>query len=176
MRELFDTLAALLRYPDDTTASLRSRLGNVLQSQERGTEPRPSGSGLEEFARAAAALSVEELQELYVRTFEMTPDACLDIGWHLFGENYERGEFLVRMRQTLRRCGVAESSELPDHLSHVLAALGRMENDEAVRFVEECLQPALAKIISALDGHPYQALLRGVESALTPLRQAGVGA
>jgi nitrate reductase assembly molybdenum cofactor insertion protein NarJ len=80
------------------------------------------------------------------------------------------------MRQTLRRYGVAESAELPDHLSHILPALARMESNEAARFAEEFLQPALKKIISALNGNPYQDLLRGVESALTPVREAGVGA
>lgn len=163
MRGHFDTLAALLRYPDER------RLDH------------PPGSGprlpdLDEFVRAVADLSLEDLQELYVRTFEMSPDACLDIGWHLFGENYERGEFLVRMRQTLRRWGVAESVELPDHLSHVLPALGRMERGEAAAFAEESLAPALKKIIPALDGNPYQHLLRGVESAAASLREAGVGA
>src|SRR6266568_3182701 len=56
-------------------------------------------------------------QELYVQTFEFNPACTLELGWHLFGENYERGEFLVRMREQLRRHGIAESNELPDHLT-----------------------------------------------------------
>ena len=70
-------------------------------------------------------------QELYVQTFEFNPACTLELGWHLFGENYERGEFLVRMRDLLRRHGIAESTELPDHLTHVLALVGRLDHEEA---------------------------------------------
>ena len=105
------------------------------------------------------------MQELYVRTFEFNPAGTLEIGWHLFGENYERGEFLVRMRQELRRHGIAESTELPDHLAHLLPLVARMEREEAARLAGEYLLPALGKIQLAQD-NPYRPVIEDIRQKL----------
>jgi nitrate reductase molybdenum cofactor assembly chaperone len=105
-------------------------------------------------------------QELYVQTFEFNPACTLEIGWHLFGENYERGEFLVRMREQLRRHGIAESTELPDHLTHLLLLVAAMKHDEAARLAGEFLLPALAKIAAAVPDAHYQSALRAIERKL----------
>jgi nitrate reductase delta subunit len=107
------------------------------------------------------------MQELYVQTFEFSPACTLEIGWHLFGENYERGEFLVRMREQLRRHGITESSELPDHLTHLLPLIGRMEYGEAAELAGQFVLPALEKIRGSLTDNPYNAVIRGIEERLT---------
>jgi nitrate reductase assembly molybdenum cofactor insertion protein NarJ len=99
------------------------------------------------------------MQELYVQTFEFNPACTLEIGWHIFGENYERGEFLVRMREQLRRHGITESSELPDHLCHILPLIDRLDPEEAADLVGQFVLPALAKIKDALNGSAYQDLV-----------------
>ena len=105
-------------------------------------------------------------QELYVKTFEFNPDCTLEIGWHLFGENYERGEFLVRMREQLRRYGIAESSELPDHLCHILPLLDRLDPEEGAELVGQYVLPALGKIKDALNGNEYQHLIAATMTRL----------
>jgi nitrate reductase assembly molybdenum cofactor insertion protein NarJ len=105
-------------------------------------------------------------QELYVQTFEFNPACTLEIGWHLFGENYERGEFLVRMREQLRRYGVAETSELPDHLTHLLVLIERMEHDEAAELAGQFLLPALAKIQDGLKDNAYGSLIAAIQAKL----------
>lgn len=121
-------------------------------------------------------LSLEKLQEAFIQAFDLNPDAALDIGWHLYGENYERGEFLLKMRSELRRFGLAESRELPDHMTHVLRVLFRMDEDERSRFAESYLQPALSKIAAALEkaGSPFVNLLRAVEGAISSRDHRGV--
>ena len=106
------------------------------------------------------------LQELYVQTFEFNPACTLEIGWHLFGENYERGEFLVRMREQLRRYGIAETSDLPDHLRHLLLLIGRADPAEAAELAGQFVLPALGKIKDALKDNPYQTLIAAVEAKL----------
>ena len=117
-----------------------------------------------DFAGRIASFSTEELQELFIQTFDLNPDCTLDIGWHLFGENYERGEFLVKLRQLMRRHGVEESVELPDHLTHVLKLLDRMDEQEAGELAVRCVLPALEKMLGAMEGKgsPFEELLKGL--------------
>jgi nitrate reductase delta subunit len=98
------------------------------------------------FAATAAGRPADALQELYTQTFDWNPDTTLDIGWHLFGENYDRGDFLVKLRDALRRHSVPETGELPDHLSHVLCLLDEMPPEERTAFAAEFVAPALEKI------------------------------
>ena len=105
-------------------------------------------------------------QEVYVETFEFNPACTLELGWHLFGENYERGEFLVRMREQLRRHRIAESTELPDHLTLLLPLVARMSHDEATQLVGEFILPAVAKILSAIHGNKYEAVIAGISERL----------
>jgi nitrate reductase molybdenum cofactor assembly chaperone len=105
-------------------------------------------------------------QELYIQTFEFNPACTLEIGWHLFGENYERGEFLVRMREQLRRHGVPESTDLPDHLTYLLELITRMDRDEAAELAGQYMLPALAKIREALKDNSYAPLIVAIEDTL----------
>jgi nitrate reductase molybdenum cofactor assembly chaperone len=142
---LYDDLARLLEYP-------------VAKKPEC----------LPEFAGRIRNLSLEQLQEVYVQTFELNPVCSLEIGWHLFGENYERGEFLVKMRQEIRRHGLVESTELPDHLTHVLPVVARMQEEEAAEFVGAFLLPALEKMRTGIAGknNPYELVLDAVDEVL----------
>lgn len=159
----YDCLAALLEYPrcNYPDAVEQCRAAWAAEAPE-------AARCLERFARRIADLDVERLQELYTQTFDFSSDRSLDIGWQLFGENYERGEFLVWMRQQLRRLGVAESTELPDHLSHALKVLGRMAPAEAERFTADRLLPAVQRVHAALakTDLPFVDLLAAVVDVL----------
>jgi nitrate reductase molybdenum cofactor assembly chaperone len=131
----FSLWAPLLAYPGlDYHERIRA-CAAAAPSQEMG-----------EFARNVEGLPVEELQELYAHTFDWNPDTTLDIGWHLFGENYDRGDFLVKLRGALRTHGLAESRELPDHLSHVLPLLDCLPEVERAEFAAKYVLPAIGKL------------------------------
>lgn len=105
---------------------------------------------LRPFVQSLAGQTIGEMEETYIRTFDLNPDASLDLGWHLYGETYERGRFLVQMRQMLAEAGVAESNELPDNLTHLLALLPLLPDEEADELAEKC-RPAIEKIVSQLE-------------------------
>ncbi|MCC6342465.1 MAG: molecular chaperone TorD family protein [Bryobacterales bacterium] len=131
--------AALLAYPSkDYHASARACLEAV-----------PSAE-MEEFLRTIDGLPVEALQELFTQTFDWNPETTLDIGWHLFGENYDRGDFLVQLRSALRAHEVPESQELPDHFSHVLQLIDRMPEEERTDLVRKHALPAIGKLREGL--------------------------
>lgn len=119
---------------------------------------------LEAFAEQVSKLSVEEAQELFTRTLDLNPVCSLEMGWHLFGESYDRGLLMVRMRRELRRHGIDETGELPDHLSHALPLLERMAREEAEEFAGAVLVPALEKMLAAFAGkqNPYECVLLAV--------------
>lgn len=158
--ELFAALGALLAYPDagwpERARACRLRLAARHES---------AAGRLAEFLEAVRELSVEDLQELYTRTFDLNPVAALEVGWHLYGESYERGRFLVRTRQMLRETGIPETTELPDHLTCLLPALGRLEPEMAGPFAASYVLPALQRMLAALAGkdNPYEKALAAVE-------------
>ncbi len=118
-----------------------------------------------QFEEAVSGFSLEELQELFTRTFDLNPVCSLEVGWQLYGEEYARGSFLVAMRRRLRDCGVPEKGELPDHLIHVLPLLEHMESGEAALFCAEFLGPAVRKMLASIEGkgNPYEAVMRSVQ-------------
>jgi len=157
---IYTTLAALLTYPE---SDYSQRIGRSLVSA-----PLDCCDQVKRFAKAIHGIRTDELQELFTRTFDLNPVCCLELGWHLFGENYERGVLLVRMREELRRHRLRESSELPDHLTQVLRLVGEMEHEYAADFVAACVLPALEKMLHAVHGrgNPFEHLLLAVNSLL----------
>ena len=155
---MYAQLASLLTYPEE---GYHDKLRAAIAAA-----PASCATDLMEFGASALAMKLEELQERFTAVFDLNPKGTLDLGWHLFGEKYERGLLLVRMRQQLARYGIAETTELPDHLTHALLLLDAMhsernrcdslsgsahirpaEENPAADFLGAILLPALAKIL-----------------------------
>ena len=98
----------------------------------------------------------------------------LEVGWHLYGEDYHRGAFLVRMRGLLREHGVPEETELPDHLTHVLPVLGRLDDARAEALARGYVLPALVKMLDGFGEkrNPYRQLRLSLKTMR--LLEAGV--
>ena len=163
--ELLDGLAALLRYPDD---GLQRRARACAAAS--ATCP-AAGAALQRFADAIAGASIAELQEQYTETFDMSPACALEVGWHLFGDTHKRGGFMAGLGEDLRRAGIRDTGELPDHLTQVLALVGREEPARASALAE-VVAPAIATVHRALDARksPYAHVLAAVQNAVAGVR------
>lgn len=153
-------LAALLAYPGETLAVDLAAAEETLRA-----ELPEAAEAVAQFSAAVLPLSPEEREELYTRTFDINPLCTLEIGWHLFGEEYHRGALLVRLRRELAQHGVPESAELPDHLVHVLPLLDRMPAGEGREFACACVFPALEKMrhgFAERSDNPYGCVLQAV--------------
>ncbi len=159
-------LAPLFDYPDEAYAA-----------RARSCAASLGVPALQTFADRVAPLPVARLQESFIETFDLNPAAALEIGWHIFGEQYERGDLLVDLRRRLRDANIPETTELPDHLVHVLPLVARMDSAERVAFVSRYLAPALGKIARAVpEGSPFADLVRAAREVTSAAAGHGGGA
>ena len=161
--ERYDLLAALLDYPAEGYPTAVNRCMLALDSRDGG-----AGQILAPLREKTQEMSVAEIQEMYTRTFDINPVCTLEVGWHVYGEDYARGAFLVKMREKLRENNLPESVELPDHLTHVLILLGRLDGDEADQLAARYLLPAFKKMNDGLleGDHAYAVVVQAAEKVV----------
>jgi nitrate reductase delta subunit len=165
MRPL-ERIGSLFAYPID---------GYAVQALEAAGDLDDAPS-LRQFADAIAPMTTAELQEQFVETFDLQADCSLDLGWHLFGERYERGEWLARLRADLRRTGVGDSLELPDHITNVLVLLDRDEPASAAALATQ-IGPAFDRLHEALARRdsPYRYLVDAAREMAAAHRTSEAG-
>lgn len=154
---VLETLAEALLYP---SADQACRLRTAAHRLPDGHPAHEALTGLAEYLQSAP---VGEPEERYTALFDLNPVATLHVGYHLFGDSYERGELLAGLSAEERRAGVEAGGELADFLPTVLRLLSRLEDEEArVVLIEIALLPALARINQALaeSDAPWVRILR----------------
>ena len=99
-----------------------------------------------------------ELEELYVRTFDVQAVSSLDIGYVLFGEDYKRGVFMAELKKELRTKNIDCGSELPDYLPNLMHLIPILADEEKNTLATHALLPALEKILMNFKDreNPYQ--------------------
>src|SRR5215510_4362436 len=136
MKETYEVLASLLEYPEQ---DLGTRIDHA-----RGAV---ASDYLITFTAGIESLAFSDLQELYTRTFDLNPACALEVGYHLFGENYKRGEFLANLRETEAPFDLGQTRQLPDYLPVLLRLLVKLEDQELrASLVSECLVPGIEKM------------------------------
>ena len=80
----YDLLAALFNYPHDGDYHelLKFSIDGIGQDCPGAVE------FLTELSDHIEGMSLEQIQELYTRTFDINPVCTLEIGWHIYGEDY----------------------------------------------------------------------------------------
>lgn len=158
------SLATALDYPDEDHRERLEEAAAALLPVDPAM-----ASAVRGIVRYRDEHGVEALEELYTQSFDMNPASTLDVGWHLFGETYKRGAFLVGMRQDFREHGLEEGTELPDHLPQVLRLIARLEDGEHAELLQRaCVAAALVHILRTLRGkadHPYVPLLEAASAS-----------
>jgi nitrate reductase assembly molybdenum cofactor insertion protein NarJ len=171
-RRAVAALGPLLAYPrrERFATDLARAEGRLLEAGAA-----EAAEALEAFERAAARRSFDELEDLYTRTFDLTPVCAPFLSVHLFGqESFRRARLMAGLEETYRRAGYDRGTELPDHLAVVLGAAEVFADDEWEELVEQVLARPLARMKGALSGgpangpprNPYRHLLEAVRLAL----------
>lgn len=144
----YELFSGLFIYPQNNSYAkqaedLDNHLAGILP--EAATEMKP-------FIEFITHSTLQEIQELFLRSFDVQAITTLDIGFTLFGEDYKRGQLLVNMNREHREAGNDCHTELSDHLPNILRLLPKMK-DETIRneIVLRLLIPAVEKMISEFD-------------------------
>lgn len=173
VRVEYECWAELLSYPDEQRARLVPGWIAALCAADAELE-----SDLRALERYLSERGESELEELFVRTFENNAERALELGWHLYGQNYSRGSFMARMRGLLREHGIVEGVELPDHASHVLRLMAHCREELTAAMASQVVHPALERIAQGFKdaGNPYAAVISALDRFITraaPAASAG---
>jgi len=143
----YNGLADLFSYPD---AGFAQKVQKVQAFLDEACGE--AAENLREFTNFVSQASLLELEEVYTRSFDVQAVTTLDIGYVMWGDDYKRGELLVKLSGEHKEAGVDCGNELPDHLPNVLRLLDAMQKpelrDELVRMI---VAPALRRIIGEFD-------------------------
>ncbi|MCF8371698.1 MAG: hypothetical protein K9H64_08740 [Bacteroidales bacterium] len=160
----YQLLADLLRYPD-----------NDLAAQVKELSPFLKGNYMECHKNILAFevyINIHNLtkqQENYIRTFDVNALCYLDIGYILFGEDYKRGEFLVKLSNEHKIAGNDCGSELADHLPNLLTLLSKTPDKKMAEELAYCLIiPAIKDMIANFkdESNVYKDALRIILTVL----------
>lgn len=160
-----EAVAAALEYP------------GLIGAERFGTADTLTGappalaSALHALGAYLAAAPAGEAEERYTALFDLNPVCTLHAGYHLFGEDYKRGELLAGLAAELREADLAIGTELPDYFPALLRLAARSDPAGRETLVDYLLLPALVKMTDALKASesPWAAVVRALPAALAPL-------
>lgn len=164
---LFQLVSLLLTYPDAELLSAREELDEAAARLEPAAVREP----VQQFVSWLAATPDTDVQEHYVRTFDLRKRSGLYLTYYLHGDTRKRGVALLTLKQRYRAHGLRlVEGELPDLLPVVLefaALVGPGDGEAPLRQHRrgiELLREALRD-----NENPYGYLLEAVVSVLPPL-------
>lgn len=165
----YAAVADLLSYPTPARRPAQRRAAATLAA----VLPECAGA----LAPLTALLDAPETavaEEAYCEAFDHCGDRALEIGWHVFGENYARGSFLVFLRERLREAGFDEAGELPDHLSAILRVAPALDEGAAATVLDELTVPAVRRILEGFGdrGNPWRGAVTCALAVLTARKGA----
>lgn len=141
--QIYRYIAHLFNYPGGDYRTVVEKLHSELQEY--------SESLVDDFLPVAGHFtsnSTAELQEYYIRTFDINAVCYLDVGYVLFGEESKRGQFLLNMKSEQIKANNDCGTEFADHLPNFLTLLPKIE-DKLFReeLVVTMLLPALKHML-----------------------------
>ncbi|MBS1950051.1 MAG: hypothetical protein OJF59_002300 [Cytophagales bacterium] len=141
----YNLMADLFMYPEHEDYKKKVKALHAYLLNEH-TE---SAEALKNFVEFTEASSIVEIQELFLRSFDIQAITTLDIGFILFGEDYKRGKLLVHLNEEHNKAGNTCETELSDHLPNLLRLIYKMP-DEIMRneIATLLVLPAVVKMIS----------------------------
>lgn len=140
----YELLAGLFMYPykDQYKQDIR-----VITNYLSLTLPE-AAEALQPFTKFTDTSPLTEIQELFLRSFDVQAITTLDIGFVLFGEDYKRGKLLACLNAEHKNANNPCQTELADHLPNLLRLLPKiMDESLKAEMATLLLLPAVEKMI-----------------------------
>ena len=146
---VYSTLAEALRYPAP---------GRIEKLRDASLDPAVKEMiDLNAFIEIVDCMTLGEWEELYTRTLDLNPSVAPYVGFHIWGESYQRGSFMSQLIRAMREEHINLEGELPDHLVPVMEYLDAAS--EPMPELLSVLDKAVASMQSALrkkdKNNPY---------------------
>ena len=157
-------LGPLFEYPD---GRFQERYEEALAAATSVSED--AAEALRAFWASVAGLSTEYAEELYTRSFDLSPVCVPYVSVHVFGpENFKRAELMTGLASAYDRVGYDRGAELPDHIAVVLSGAPLFDAEEWSDLSNYVLAPALEKMRIALESanSPWRHLACAVQAML----------
>ena len=156
----YQAIAMALEYPGPGS----------LEKLRESWEALPGGPARKHLLRFLAdleQLSLAGWEELHTRTLDLAPIFAPYVGFAIFGENYQRGEFMAGLKVAQDAVGIDRRGELPDHLEPVLCYLAA--TNEPFPGLVEVFAQAVSKMRKTLKeaeaDNPYRHVLAAAAEA-----------
>ena len=156
----FDAIALALRYPGPGS----------LEEVRSAWEALPVGGvrrHLLKFLGELEALDLAGWEELHTRTLDLAPIFAPYVGYMIWGDSYQRGEFMAEMKVAQDEAGIDRRGELPDHLDPLSRYLAIV--DEPLSQLVELFPEAIGRMKKTLKAaekdNPYRHVLQALEEA-----------
>jgi nitrate reductase delta subunit len=163
---LYQLFSDIIDYPDFQLSARVKECIHILSSRKDR-----AATLLEEFQAFLEETSLNRVQEIFTKTFDLQAECSPYIGYHLFGDGSHRAMFMAGLSECYRIADLPLTNELPDHLSVMLRFLERSSDpEEKEELIYLCLVPALGKMLDGFGGgeNPYRRML---ESLLIVIQQ-----
>ena len=151
-RRLLKLLSILLQYPEEEWIHRVEELRDALklipkpEVQERCTV----------FLNYLAATPLIRLQENYTATFDLSPNTCLNLTYHRWGDARERGNALVAFHHLYQSSGYESTTgDLPDYLPLVLEFVSVNRQQSPILLGQYCDQVETIGSRLQENGSPY---------------------
>jgi nitrate reductase assembly molybdenum cofactor insertion protein NarJ len=164
---IFTALGQLLEYPRQHPG----HAAEALHEQLRDDFPK-AAKALAGFIKESRALTVEQLEEIYARAFDISPLAVPYIGIYLFGEDdRKRARFMAGLKICFDDAGRDLGGELPDHLGVVLRQADVFRPEDWEDLVTWCLHGPIKAMRQGLDraDNPYRHVLHAIQQVFATL-------
>ena len=168
----FDAIAMSFRYPGPGS------LDEVRVAWE-GLPPSAVRRSLLKFLSEIETLDLSGWEELHTRTLDLAPVFAPYVGYVIWGDSYQRGEFMAAMKVAQDEVGIERDGELPDHLDPVSRYLAAAYEPDPglVELFPTAIEKMQKTLKAAEKRNPYRHILRALEEAvgLLPSPVGGAG-
>ena len=145
--KIYKYIADLFRYPTYESFEKVRTVAEFLLQRDVGLH-----SQFTAFEEFYSAKNITELEEYYIKTFDVQATCHLDIGYIIFGDDAKRGRFLYHVKEEQEKVSNDCGTDLADFLPNVLTLLSKTTDAVLVEELSvSILLPALKKMVQKLE-------------------------